>query len=99
MKNKVISEIKPLENYVLQVDFVSGSRVLLDLSDYIECLRFRPLKDEAVWRSAVTNGMFVRFGDVELSHNEIFEIIEAPRKQNRVISAIPTTAEKLSCEE
>lgn len=92
MKNKIISGVKPLKNHVLQVDFVSGSRVLLDLSDYIESLRFRPLKDESVWCSAVTNGMFVRFGDVELSHNEILEMIEAPKKQNEMSSAIPSEA-------
>ena len=79
MKNKLIIGVKPLENYILQVDFVSGSRVLLDLSEYIDCLRFRPLKNETVWCSAVTNGMFVRFGDVELSHNEILEMVEMPR--------------------
>ena len=34
------------------------------------CIRDR------VWNSAVTNGIFVRFGDVELSHDEILAMAE-----------------------
>ena len=39
-------------------------------------LRFRPLCDEQVWRRAVTNGIFVRFDNVELSHDEILSMAE-----------------------
>ena len=31
MNRKYISAVKPLDNYILQVDFVSGSRLLLDM--------------------------------------------------------------------
>ena len=36
----------------------------------------RQLSDPQVWGSAVTNGIFVRFGDVELSHDEILSMAE-----------------------
>ena len=62
--------------HVLQVDFVSGSRLLLDMKPYLDKIRFRPLADARVWNSAVTNGIFVRFGDVELSHDEILSMAE-----------------------
>ena len=39
-------------------------------------LRFRPLADPAVWNSAMTNGIFVRFDNVELSHDEILSMAE-----------------------
>ena len=58
-------------DHVLQVDFVSGSRLLLDMKPYLDKIRFRPLTDPQVWNSAVTNGIFVRFGNVELSHDEL----------------------------
>ena len=29
-----------------------------------------------MWNSAVTNGIFVRFGNVELSHDEILSMAE-----------------------
>ena len=76
MTRKYISAVAPLPDYILQVDFVSGSRLLLDLKPYLDKLRFRPLRSQATWRSAVTNGIFVRFGDVELSHDELLAMAE-----------------------
>ena len=76
MQRRYISAVKPLEGHILQVDFVSGSRLLLDMKPYLGRLRFRPLCDEQVWRRAVTNGIFVRFDNVELSHDEILSMAE-----------------------
>ena len=73
---KYISAVEPLANYILQVDFVSGSRLLLDMKPYLDKFRFRPIADIQVWNSAVTNGIFVRFGNVELSHDEILSMAE-----------------------
>ena len=61
---------------ILQVDFVSGSRLLLDMKPYLDKTRFRSLSDPLVWSSAVTNGIFVRFGSVELSHDELLSMAE-----------------------
>lgn len=76
MYRKYISAVKPLPDHILQVDFVSGSRLLLDMKPYLDKLRFRPIVDPQVWNSAVTNGIFVRFGSVELSHDEILAMAE-----------------------
>lgn len=76
MKRKYILAVRAMEEYVLQVDFVSGSRLLLDMKPYLDKIRFRPLSDPQVWNSAVTNGIFVRFGNVELSHDEILAMAE-----------------------
>ena len=73
---KYISAVTPLPDYILRVDFVSGSRLLLDMKPYLDKLRFRPLADSRVWNSAVTNGIFVRFDNVELSHDEILSMAE-----------------------
>lgn len=73
---KYISAVTPLPDYILRVDFVSGSRLLLDMKPYLDKLRFRPLADPVVWNSAMTNGIFVRFGNVELSHDEILSMAE-----------------------
>ena len=74
MERKYILAVKPLEPYILQIDFISGSRLLLDMKPYVDKIRF--LTDPKVWNSAVTNGIFVRFGDVELSHDEILSMAE-----------------------
>lgn len=76
MNREYISAVVPLDDHVLQVDFVSGSRLLLDLKPYLDKVRFHPLTDPEVWNSAVTNGIFVRFGNVEMSHDEILTMAE-----------------------
>lgn len=76
MERKYIVEVQALENHVLQVDFVSGSRLLLEMKPYLDRIRFRCLNDPAVWESAVINGIFVRFGNLELSHDEILSMAE-----------------------
>lgn len=76
MQRKYISAVKPLEEYILQVDFNSGSRLLLDIKPYLDWMRFCALKNPRVWQSAVTNGIFVRFGDVEISHDELLQMAE-----------------------
>lgn len=76
MERKYILSVKAMDEYVLQVDFVSGSRLLLDMKPYLDKIRFMPLADPQVWNSAVTNGIFVRFGNVELSHDEILAMAE-----------------------
>lgn len=84
MERKYILAVKPMDGYVLQVDFVSGSRLLLDMKPYLDKIRFRPLADPQVWNSAVTNGVFVRFGDVELSHDEILSMAEQEHNSQNI---------------
>ena len=79
MERKYISAVAPLPDHILQIDFVSGSRLLLDMKPYLDKFRFRALCAPEVWNSAVTNGIFVRFGNVELSHNELFSMAEQER--------------------
>ena len=73
---KYISAVIPLPDYILRVDFISGSRLLLDMKPYLDKTRFRSLSDTLVWSSAVTNGIFVRVGNVELSHDELLSMAE-----------------------
>ena len=42
---------------ILQVDFVSGARLLLDMKPYLDKIRFLPLADPKAWNSAMTNGI------------------------------------------
>ena len=49
MERKYILAVKPLDEHILQVDFISGSRLLLDLKPYLDKIRFRPLLDPQVW--------------------------------------------------
>ena len=76
LERRYIAAVAPLADHMLQVDFVSGARLLLDLKPYLDKIRFRPLADPKNWNSAVTNGIFVRFGNVELSHDELLTMAE-----------------------
>ena len=76
MNRRYLTAVMPLPDYVLQVDFVSGSRLLLDMKPYLDSIRFRSLVRPEVWSSAETNGVFVRFGSVELSHDELMAMAE-----------------------
>ena len=76
MNRRYLTAVMPLPDYVLQVDFVSGSRLLLDMKPYLDKTRFCALSDPQVWGRAVTNGIFVRFGNVELSHDELLTMAE-----------------------
>ena len=80
MNRRYISAVRPLDGFVLQVDYVSGSRLLLDMKPYLDKIRFRPLADPQVWNSVVKNGIFVRFGNVELSHDELLSMAEQEYK-------------------
>ena len=61
MERRYISEVKPLSQYILQVDFVSGSRLLLDIKSYMDKFSVHYLADLQTWNSVVTNGIFIRF--------------------------------------
>ena len=76
MSRRYLTAVAPLPDHILQVDFVSGARLLLDMKPYLDKIRFLPLADPKVWDSAVTNGIFVRFGNVELSHDELLSMAE-----------------------
>lgn len=61
MERRYISKVKPLSQYILQVDFVSGSRLLLDMKSSLDKFRVHSLADLQTWNSVVTNGIFIRF--------------------------------------
>ena len=43
MRIRYIDSVKPLEDYILQVDFITGSRLLLNMKPYLDSMRFRQL--------------------------------------------------------
>ncbi len=74
MSKGCISKVIPGENHILRVEFSTGSVLLLDMSRRLDGLRFRPLKDPNVWNGAVTNGIYVRWKDTELSYDELLSM-------------------------
>lgn len=48
MNRRYITAVKPLRDYVLQIVYVSNSRLLLNMRPYLDKLRFRPVADEKI---------------------------------------------------
>ncbi len=74
MERSYIRAVTPERDHVLRVEFVTGSVLLLDLSRRLDSLRLRPLRDPAVWAGPVTNGVYVRWKDTELSYDELLSM-------------------------
>jgi hypothetical protein len=71
-----ISSVHALENHQLEVALDNGNSITLDLKPRLHTIRFGILKDEALFRRAVTDGAVIRWdGKVELSANELFELV------------------------
>ena len=56
MYRKYIAAVRPHEGYILEIEYVSGSRLFLDMKPHLHKLRFHPLTDAAIWNSAATEG-------------------------------------------
>ena len=74
LSTNCIRKVTPEENHILRIEFNTGSVLLLDMSRRLEGLRFRPLKDPDVWAGAVTNGIYVRWKDTEVSYDELLSM-------------------------
>jgi Protein of unknown function (DUF2442). len=68
-----ITYIEPKEDYCLLVVLENGSSILLNLESRIGTIRFKRLADPEFFRTAVTDGDSIRWGDeIEISVNEAF---------------------------
>lgn len=79
MKGKPITKVEPLENGVLRVTFDTGNCVTINMKQSFNMFRFGVLQNIDVWRSANTDGGFVRWYKnglpvVELAYNEIMKM-------------------------
>ena len=60
-RNGPVVKVQPLPGSTLRITLETGSVVELPLKAYLDEPRFCPLRDEAVWSHADTDGGFVRW--------------------------------------
>ena len=60
-----IKSVAAQKGHVLRVNWASGSVTLLNMRPILQSPRFAAVRDEAVWRSAVTDGYTIRWTDAE----------------------------------
>ncbi len=72
-----ITQVKPLEDYCLEIQFENGSSIILCLRDRLSTVRFGLLEDEAFFHTVSTNGNCIRWGNkLELSVSEIVQLVQ-----------------------
>ena len=61
-----VSAVKPLDDMMMLVTFVSGERRLYDATQLLEYPAFQPLRDEAVFKAASVDHGVVAWKDGEI---------------------------------
>ena len=72
-----IKTVVPMKDYRLFMDMESGSSVIVDLSVKLGSMKYKDLKDESIFRSVITDGDYVIWGDglVKLTVRELMEVV------------------------
>ena len=65
MTGPPIKSVAAQKGHVLRVEWRNGSVTLLNMRPMLQSPRFSAVRDEAVWRSVVTDGRTIRWTDAE----------------------------------
>lgn len=65
MAEPFIKSVEPQADYVLRVEWTSGSVTLLDMKPKLTSPRFSPVRDMDVWKSVTTDGYTIRWTDAK----------------------------------
>lgn len=60
MKPKAI-EVKPLQNYTLQITFDNGESGIFDVKPYLEYIQFKDLKNEELFKTVKIAGLSIEW--------------------------------------
>lgn len=72
-----ITGVTPKDNYRLEVELDNGSMIILNFSNRLHTVRFGLLADPDFFRSAVSDGDFVRWENkIEISVSELFQLAQ-----------------------
>ena len=72
MQDRPIREARFLENHIIELISETNSVVRLNMKPYLHTTRFYPLRDEAVWKTGITDGISVIWpGVTEMSYEEV----------------------------
>ena len=74
VEDRLVSAVKPLDDMMMLVTFVSGERRLYDATQLLKYPAFQPLKDEAVFRAAgVDHGVVTWMdGDIDIAPETMY---------------------------
>ncbi len=71
-----IKSVLPMKGYRLFMEMESGSSLIIDLSVKLHAMKYKELADEALFKTASTDGNYVIWGGgrVRLTVNELMEV-------------------------
>ncbi len=72
-----LKSITPLKDYRLFLEMTSGSVAIIDLSKKLDTARFYSLRDEDLFKTVVTDGDYVIWGDgaVRVTVKELINVL------------------------
>jgi len=72
-----IKTVLPMKDYRLFMEMEGGSTAIVDLSGKLQTAKYAELTDEAFFRTAVTDGDYVLWGNgrVRLTVGELMDVI------------------------
>ena len=72
-----IAKVTAREGHWLEVVLDNGTIIILNMAARLNNIRFMALADPAVFQTASTDGLFIRWGNkVEISLNEVFHLVQ-----------------------
>ena len=66
-QQKLVRSVKPLDDWMMLVTFLSGEQRLFDASGLLSLPAFAPLRDEAVFKAACVDHGVVTWADGEIA--------------------------------
>lgn len=71
-----IKSVLPMKAYRLFMEMESGSSLIVDLSVKLNTMKYKELVDEALFKTAFTDGNYVIWGDgrVKITVKELMEV-------------------------
>jgi hypothetical protein len=72
-----IKAVLPMKDYRLLLEMEGGSTVIVDLSGKLHTVKYAELADEALFKTATTNGDYIVWGGgrLHLTVNELMEVV------------------------
>lgn len=72
-----LRSVTPLNGYRLFMELTSGSVAIVDLSNKLETARFYSLRDENLFKTAITDGDYVIWGngEVQVTTKELINVL------------------------
>ena len=66
-------DVKPLDNYLLEITFNNGEKKIFDVKPYLEFKQFKELKDEKVFKKVKIAGLSIEWENgADICPDELF---------------------------